>query len=112
MDARHKFAHPERLGQVIVRAHLQPNYPISLLASRGQHQHRHVALCPRHLANPAQDAQPVHLWQHPVEQHQVGTEGVEKLEPGLTVGCMAHGIALGLQFAAHERGEVERIFDQ
>ena len=45
-DARHEFAGVEGLWNVVVRAVLQANNAIWLVAPRGQHQNRHATLLP------------------------------------------------------------------
>ena len=42
--ARDQLAHAERLGQVVVGAALEADHLVRLLAPRGQHQDRHVAV--------------------------------------------------------------------
>jgi len=67
LDARDEFAAAERLRQVIVRAHFQPDDAIDLVALRGQHDDGEVRLRPQRAA----ERQPVLARQHEIEQDQV-----------------------------------------
>ena len=51
LDARQQFAHREGLGQVIVRAHLQPDHAVDLVVAGGQHQDGNVHLLAQDLAD-------------------------------------------------------------
>ena len=44
LDARQQLARAERLGQVVVGAHLQADDAVGLLAARGEHDHRDLGL--------------------------------------------------------------------
>ena len=48
-DARHQLTQAKGLGDVVVRAQLEPQHAIHLLAPRGQHDHRHVEAPPAQL---------------------------------------------------------------
>jgi hypothetical protein len=68
VDARDQFARVERLGQVVVGAHLEPDDAIDILALCGEHDDRH------RLAHPAQATahrQSVLAGQHEVEHEEV-----------------------------------------
>ena len=68
----------EWFGQVVVRAQLQPQHPVGLLAAGGEHQHRGRRPRAGGLAYPPEHLQPVQAGQHPVQHHQVGPgPGVE-----------------------------------
>ena len=67
LDARHELARVERLGQVIVGAHLETDDAVDVLALRGQHDDGH------RFARRAQAAayrEPVLAGQHEVEDHE------------------------------------------
>ena len=40
-DASEQFTHGKRLGQVVIRAHLQTNHAVDLVVAGGQHEDRH-----------------------------------------------------------------------
>src|SRR3954453_715438 len=68
LDASDQLARVERLGQVVVGAHLEPDDLVDVVVAGGQHQDWHVrggADLPAHL-------EPVDVGQHQVEHHQVG----------------------------------------
>ena len=67
LDARQQLARVERLGQVVVGAHLQADDAVGLVAARGQHDHRDFRL----RAQLAAQRQPVVAGQHHVEHDQV-----------------------------------------
>ena len=54
-DAGRQFARIERLGQVIVGAEFEADDAVHILAARGEHQDRHLALLPQ----PAQDLEAI-----------------------------------------------------
>src|SRR5512138_3704163 len=61
-DARHQLAHAERLGDVVVRADLEPDHTVNLFAAGGDHDDRHAA----GLAQLAADVQSIYLGDHQV----------------------------------------------
>jgi hypothetical protein len=67
LDARHEFAHAERLAHVIVCAKLQADDAVGLLAAGGDHDDGQVAGG----AKLAAHLEPVHLGQHHVQQNQI-----------------------------------------
>jgi len=67
VDPRQQFARIERLGQVIVGAHFQPENAVDVLAARGQHDDRHL----RFRADLAAQAEAVVAGQHHVEDQKV-----------------------------------------
>ena len=68
MDAGHQLAWIERLRQVVVRAELQPDDAIDLVAARSQHDDRRRVVGAAQLAA---DREPVLAGQHQVEHQQV-----------------------------------------
>ena len=71
LDPREQLARRERLGQVVVRADLQPGELVGFARSRGQHDDRDVAGAPV-AAQAAREREARLAGQHPVEQHHVG----------------------------------------
>ena len=68
VDARDELARVERLRQVVVGAHLEPDDAVDVLALRGQHDDRDVLA---RAAHPAADRQAVLARQHEVEHDEV-----------------------------------------
>ena len=75
LDARQQFARAERLGQVVVGAHLQADDAIGFLAARGQHDDRDVGVG----AQRAAQREAVVAGQHEVEHDQVECALVQRL---------------------------------
>ncbi len=67
MDARHQFAHLEGLGDVVVRADLQPDHAVGQFGARGQHDDWQVTA----LADFPAQRQAVFAGQREIEHHQV-----------------------------------------
>ena len=67
VDAQRELARAERLGHVVVGADLEADHPVGLLAQRGQHDDRDVALLPQ----PAAHLDAVDARQHQVEHDEV-----------------------------------------
>src|SRR5690606_17392044 len=66
----------ERLRQVIVRAELEPDNAIDIVAARGQHDHGDVAAP----ANPLQHLEPAEAGKHDVEDQKVESFAGELLQ--------------------------------
>ena len=81
LDPAHQLAQPERLGQVVVGAELEPDDLVDLVVARGQDQHRHLG--PRG-AQTAQDLEAVHPGEADVEDHEIGRLARGDLEAFLT----------------------------
>jgi hypothetical protein len=84
-DPQHQLPHAERLGQVVVRADLEADHPVDLLALGGQHEHRDLAGLLGG-AQPAAHLGSGQVGQHEIEHHQVGARRLrrhlERLSPG------------------------------
>ena len=80
-DARDELAAAERLGQVIVGAHLQTDHAIDLVAFGGQHDDRDVRLG----AQRAAQRQAVLARQHQVEQDEIDAAVGQHLVHGAAV---------------------------
>jgi hypothetical protein len=92
-----QLGQPDRFDQVVVRAEAQAAHDGTLVAVRGQHQHRQVG----DLAELAQHLQAVDVGQAQVEQHQVGVvvagQGVRAaLDPGRPVAGRGQRLDQGL----------------
>ena len=66
--ARDEFFGAERLGEVIVRAQLQPDQLVTLLGSRGEHDDGYLGV----FADRSGDIQPIELRQTQIEHDQIG----------------------------------------
>jgi hypothetical protein len=73
---REKFIHTEWLGQIIVRAEIQPTNLILVLATRGKDDDRHV----RELAHPLTDSEAIQSWHHDIQENQVRSTCLNELE--------------------------------
>ncbi len=96
VDARDQLARIERLGQVVVGAHLEADDAIDVLALGGQHDDRH------RLARAAQapaDREAVFAGQHEVEHEQVRRVALQLLVEVARVGERLHLEALLGQIA-------------
>lgn len=102
-----ELARPERLHEVIVGAHLEPDDAIDLLAFGRQHQDRHVVPG----ANAPADRQPVLAWQHQVENDQVGTDAAENgIHRNRILGFL-DAKAFADEQRAYERADLRIVLD-
>ena len=81
-DAGRELARRERLRHVVVGAELEPDDPVGLLASRGEHDHREL----RAGADPPAQLEAVRSGQHQVEHDEVGPLGLDQLARAVAVG--------------------------
>ena len=95
--AGEQFARVERLGQIIVRAQLQPGDPVGLLAHRGQHDDRHRGLA----AQPAGEIGAAFAGEHEVKHDEV--ELALRPQSAALAGVLRGGDAEAL--ALEEAGE-------
>jgi hypothetical protein len=79
---RHQLAQRERLGDVVVGAHLQADDPVHLRVARGQHQDGDLAGGP----HPPADVPAAETRQHQVEDQQVGPLALEVADGLRAVG--------------------------
>ena len=84
--ARHQFPGGEGLGQIVVRASLQPLDAGFFSSSRRKHDDRNNA-CHRILPQRGQQCKAIHLRHHHVCQHQVGTLLFRLFERPFAVLC-------------------------
>ena len=108
LDALHHQALRERLGDVVVGAHLEAEQLVDLLVLGGEEDHRHVGL----LAQAAQQLHAVHARHLDVEDRQVGGLLAQRLEGGGAVAIGAHLVALRLQRHAERGEDVALVVDQ
>ena len=98
-----ELARGERLRHVVVRAELEPDDPVGLLAARGQHDHGQL----RARADPPAELQAVRSGQHDVEHHEVGRLALDERTGVVAVVRLERRVALALEVAhddlAHDR---------
>jgi len=87
LRSRDQLLRVERLGQVVVRPHLEPDHHVGDLVARGEHDDWHLAL----LADLFADRQPIRAGQHDVQDHEVG---LELAEPRQRLGAVAYSLDL------------------
>ena len=93
VDARHQLARAERLGHIVVAAHLEPEDAVDLLVARRQEQDRHIGCAPDQPA----DLQPVHLRHADIEHDEARDLLLESAQRGGAVGDGLRGHAGLLQ---------------
>ena len=106
-DARDQLAAAERLGQVIVGAHLQSDHPVHLVALGGEHDDRDVRLGAQ---APAQ-RQAVLAGQHQVEQDEVDPAVGQDLAHGTPVSRGADAKAFLGQRTRDEIADLAVVVD-
>ena len=94
-DADGELARGDRLRQIIVRADLQPDDAVDVLAAGAQHNDRHVAFPPQRAA----DLVAVHAGQHHVQHDGVRGHLPLQAQRALPVISREHADALRLQIA-------------
>ena len=106
-DARDELLGAERLGDVVVRAELEPDERVGLVGARGEHDDRHGRLAP----DGAGHVEPVEPRQPEVEHDEVGPAGAQRVERGLAVAGAEHGVAGGAEIVAAERDDLGLVVD-
>jgi hypothetical protein len=100
---RQELAEIEWLPDVVVGAGVEPGDALAHLATRREHEDRHREAARAHFAA---DREPVHLREHPVEDHQVVRHALELLDPGGAVPHLIDGVTLLDQRSNEERAEL------
>jgi hypothetical protein len=90
-------------------AELQAEHPVGLLLAGGDHDDRHP---PAPLAQRPGHLEAVHAGQHQVQQHQPRTLGLDRRQPGASVGAPHHPEAVALQVQPHQVGDRLLVLDQ
>ena len=90
-DARQQLVGTERLGQVVVRAGVQPGDPVGLGGAGGEHDDRDLALPPQQ----AEQLEAVQTGHHDVEQDQVVTapQSPGQAAPAVVCNLQVHAAA-------------------
>src|SRR5215210_1014933 len=97
----------ERLRQIVVRSHLQPDDPVHDAPAGGEHDDRDAAA----LADLAADGETVHAGEHHVENDDVGRIGLERAEPLVRTGDRPDGEAELGEILGEERVQPLVIID-
>ncbi len=107
LDTRHQLARLERLGHVVVRAHLQAQDAVDRLAPRGQHDHGQR----RCGAQIAAEAQAVFMGQVQIKDDQIDRVAIDHPpHRAATVGGDRRE-AVVLQLLGQERADIAVIVD-
>ena len=78
VDARHQLTRAERLGNIVVAAHLQTQHTVDLLVARGEEEDRHV----RGAADLPADLEAIHLRHADIEHDERRLHPLELLQRG------------------------------
>ena len=103
----HQLARAEGLDHIIIRAHLEAQHPIHLLAPRREHDDGHIATHPQ----PASDLQSIHARQHQVQHHQIRRLPGQIIERGLPIRQQGDAIARPFQIKPGDLGDAWFVFD-
>ncbi len=108
-DPRDEFGEPERLGDVVVGAGVEPDDHVHLLGACGQHDDRQVGMAGPNLAT---HVEPVDVRQCQVEQDQVGSSSGDAVDrTHATVDVLDHE-ALGSQDTDERFADALVVLDQ
>ena len=106
-DARDQLARAERLGQVVVRAHREPDDLVDLLGARGQHQDVGV----RELAHPPADLQAVEPGSIRSSTIRSGWRVARQVEGRRAVAGGQDVVALAFEVALDQLDQVRLVVD-
>ena len=93
-----QFARAKRLGDIIIRAQLQPTHAVIFIPARGQHDYRHI----RCFAQQPQRLEAIHLWHHHIKNHQVRHHFTHLVQRILAVISLVHREAFQIKIHADE----------
>jgi hypothetical protein len=102
-----QFARRERLGQVVVGAHLQPDHAVDLLSAGGEHEHVGVGKG----AQLATDLQPIESGKHQIEHQQVRVVGPDQLKRLRPIGGLQHSEACLREIALQQLAQSLLVID-
>ena len=104
---RRELARRERLGHVVVRAELEADDPVGLLAAGGEHDHGELGA----RADPAAQLEPVRPRQHHVEHDQVGSSRLDERARIVAVACLERRVPLALEVAHDDLADDRLVVD-
>lgn len=107
LHTRGQLSRRERLRDVVVGAKIETRNAFGLAASGRQHDHRNR----RNLAEPTEDLDAVELWQHQVEDHEIGQRFEGPFETESTVADDLNLEAFLLEVPGHDLSQVRIIVD-
>ena len=105
--AGQQFARIERLGEVVIRAHFQPDDAIDVLAARSQHDDGHL----RFGADLAAQAEAVFARQHHVENQKIDAMIGHRPDHFASVGRRRHVAGVGTQVFCDQRPRFAVVFN-
>ena len=108
-DAGDQLAHREGLGQIVVGAGVEAADAIAFLATRGQHDDRHVAGLGL-AADATADLDPRQFGQHPVQQNQIGQTLLDLQHPLFAIGGDHDAIAFLFKVVGQEGRQGVLVF--
>ena len=92
LHAQEQLAHAERLHQIVIGSHLEPHHAVDLLAPRSHHYDDRLMRLTAG-ANPPTYFQARNVWQHEVQQDDIGWLASRQLQRGCAVQCALHLVA-------------------
>ena len=107
LDAGQQLPWIERLGQIVVRPHLEADDAVDLLAHRRQHDHRYLGT----RAQLAAQGEPVGPRQHEIENDQVDAPVGKRLLHLPAVPGRGHAVAMPGQEAGHQVPDFPVVVD-
>src|SRR5262245_19503773 len=110
-DAGEELPWIERLGEIVVGAHLEPHHLVHIFALGGEHDHGQGGTVGEG-ADPAAYLEAVHAGEHDVEEHDVGPALVEDGETPRAVARQGHVDLVLAQVFRHEGAEAGIVVDQ
>src|SRR5215470_12877261 len=110
-DAGEELPWIERLGEIVVGAHLEPHHLVHIFALGGEHDHGQGGAVGEG-ADPAAYLEAVHAGEHDVEEHDVWPALVEDGETPRAVARQGHVDLVLAQVFRHEGAEAGIVVDQ
>ena len=96
------------LGEIVVRAAVQPLHLVGYLGAGGEHQHRRGVSRRTH---PPQDRETIQLWQHHVQQHHVVNAGQGVVQSRLSVVRDIGAVTAQFQKVLKRRGKTHLVLN-
>ena len=106
-DPRNQLARAERLWNVVVGTHLEPDDAIDFLAARGQQDHGYL----RRVADMAAEAQAVFARHHDVEHDKIDRRAFHHLARDLRIRRRGGPVAVLAQIPRERLADIARVLD-